>query len=146
LEFVDTYFNIEQARYGSKIKLMKDIEIPLDYQIPVLILQPLVENAVRHGISKKQEGGTVNIRVMKLGDSLTIEIEDDGVGIDDEKLAQLLKDERTNQGVGLLNIHNRLLRLYGRGLEISSEAGYGTCIRLMIPKGGNYYDSNCSSR
>ena len=54
LEFVDTYFNIEQARFGQKIQLFKEIEIPLDYQIPVLILQPLVENAIQHGISKKQ--------------------------------------------------------------------------------------------
>jgi two-component system, LytTR family, sensor kinase len=135
LEFVETYFNIEQARFGQKIQLVKQIEISLDLQIPVLILQPLVENAVRHGISKKQGGGTVTVRALQLDDGIAIEIEDDGIGMESEKLALLLREERKDQGVGLLNIHNRLLRIYGTGLDIKSELGYGTCVRLMIPKG-----------
>ncbi len=134
LEFVDTYFNIEQARFGQKLQLVEEIEISLDHQIPMLILQPLVENAVRHGISKKQLGGTVTVRGRQLPDGISIEIEDDGVGIEGEKLARLLTDEIKDQGVGLLNIHHRLLRLYGRGLEIRSEVGRGTCIRFVIPK------------
>lgn len=64
-----------------------------------------------------------------------IEIEDDGDGIDGEKLAMLLREEKTDQGIGLLNIHHRLLRLYGGGLDISSEVGGGTCVRLVIPEG-----------
>ena len=134
LEFINTYFNIEQARFGQKIQLLKEIEIPLNYQIPVLILQPLVENAVRHGISKKQGGGRVIVRVMQLEEGIGIEIEDDGIGIEGEKLALLLSGKRKFQGVGLLNIHHRLLRLYGRGLDISSEVGRGTCVRLVIPE------------
>jgi len=63
-----------------------------------------------------------------------IEIRDDGVGIDSEKLAMLLNEDRVEQGVGLLNIHNRLLRLYGRGLDISSEVGQGTCVKIVIPE------------
>jgi two-component system, LytTR family, sensor kinase len=145
LEFVDTYFNIEQARFGQKIQLLKEIAIPLDYPIPVLILQPLVENAVRHGISKKQDGGRVIVRVMKLEDGIGIEIEDDGVGIVAENLVVLLSEERNNQGVGLLNIHHRLLRLYGIGLDISSEVGSGTCVRLVIPEGDSNYDTDCGS-
>jgi two-component system LytT family sensor kinase len=134
-EFVDTYFNIEQARFGLKIQLIKEIEISLDYPIPVLIIQPLVENAVRHGISKKQGGGIVTVRGMQILEGIAIEIEDDGVGIEGEKLALLLSEERNDQGVGLLNIHHRLLRLYGRGLDIRSEVGHGTCVRLVIPGG-----------
>lgn len=65
LEFVEAYFHIEQARFVQKIQLCKDIEVHLDDQIRVLILQPLVENAVRHGISKKPEGGTVTVRMMQ---------------------------------------------------------------------------------
>lgn len=133
LEFVDTYFCIEQARFGQKIQLRKEIEIPLDVQIPVLILQPLVENAVRHGISKKTGGGTVTVRMMQKGDNIYIEIEDDGAGISCEKLKVLLNEDNIDQGVGLLNIHNRLLKLYGRGLEISSESGH-TCVKLSIPE------------
>ncbi|MGE5404780.1 MAG: sensor histidine kinase, partial [Candidatus Saccharibacteria bacterium] len=133
LEFVDTYFHIEQARFGPKIQLQKEIEVPLDVQIPVLILQPLVENAVRHGISKKPGGGTVTLRMMQKDEDIYIEIEDDGVGINSEKLAALLSGSGLNHGVGLLNIQNRLLKLYGRGLEISSESGC-TCVRLLIPE------------
>lgn len=134
LEFVNTYFNIEQARFGQKIQLYKKIEIPLDYQIPVLILQPLVENAVRHGISKKPGGGTVYIRMKQTNEGTYIEIEDDGVGIDGEKLAMFLSEAEIGKEVGLLNIHHRLIRLYGRGLDISSEVGRGTCVKLVIPE------------
>ena len=98
LEFVDTYFNIEQARFGEKIHLLKEIEIALDFQIPVLILQPLVENAVRHGISKKPGGGTVYVRMKQTHEGASIEIEDDGVGMDGEKLATLLNKEKIEQG------------------------------------------------
>lgn len=133
LEFVDTYFHIEQARFGQKIQLQKEIEISLDVQIPVLILQPLVENAVRHGTSKKPGGGTVTVRMMQKDTYIYIEIEDDGVGISDEKLAGLLNGSDLNQGVGLLNIHNRLLKLYGSGLKISSESGR-TSVKLLIPE------------
>jgi len=133
LQFVDTYFHIEQARFGEKIHLQKEIDIPLDYQIPVLILQPLVENAVRHGISKKLGGGTVFVRMKKLNDGAYIDIEDDGVGIDSEKLATLLKEDEAINGIGLRNINNRLLKIYGRGLDISSEEGR-TIVKIVIPE------------
>ncbi len=134
LEFVDTYFHIEQARFGDKIHLQKVIDAPYDAQIPVLVLQPLVENAVRHGISKKQNGGTVSVRMKKNEDHLLIEIEDDGAGIAPDKLKMLLSDEAPVEGVGLRNIHHRLLKLYGHGLEINSEAGH-TCVKIVLPGG-----------
>ncbi len=136
IEFVNTYFNIEQARFGEKIQLIKAIEIPLECQIPILIIQPLVENSVRHGISKRKKGGKVYLRLKQTKEGIYIEIEDDGVGIDDEKLAMILSENRSDKSVGLLNIHYRLLRLYGRGLEISSMKGQGTCVKIMIPEGG----------
>lgn len=135
LEFVDTYFNIEQARFGEKIQLIKEVEVSLDEQIPILLLQPLVENAVRHGISQKTGGGAVRVRVKYTGGGIKLEIEDDGSGINDEKLAVLLSGDRKEQGVGLINIHNRLLRLYGKGLDIRSQVGYGTLVSLLIPGG-----------
>jgi len=134
LEFVQTYFNIEQARFGEKIQLRQEIAVPLDYQMPVLILQPLVENAVRHGISKKNEGGTVDISMIPTKEGACLEIKDDGVGMDAEKLSNLFSEEQSDH-VGLHNIQHRLLRLYGKGLTISSEAGRGTCVRLVIPEG-----------
>ncbi len=135
LEFISTYFNIEQARFGQKIQLLKEIESPLDYRIPVLILQPLVENAVRHGISKKLGGGTVWVRIKQTNEGCFFEIEDNGVGIEREKLERLLSETEIDPSVGLKNIHYRLLRLYGRGIDISSEVGRGTCVRLVIPEG-----------
>lgn len=135
LEFVDTYFNIEQARFGEKIQLLKEIEIPLNYQIPGLILQPLVENAVRHGISKKIGGGTVYIKMKQAKEGICLEIRDDGIGMDKEKVKTLLAEDGIGQGVGLLNIHHRLLRLYGKGLDISSQVGKGTLVKLVIPEG-----------
>lgn len=135
LEFVDTYFNIEQARFGEKIHLRKEIEVQLNFQIPVLILQPLVENAVRHGISKKRDGGIIIVRIKRIEEGVCFEIEDDGVGIEAHKLEILLSEDRKNEGVGLINIHHRLLRLFGRGLEIKSKPGIGTWVRLEIPEG-----------
>lgn len=137
LEFVDTYFNIEQARFGQKIRLFKEVEISLDVQIPAFILEPLVENAVRHGISKRQSGGRVTIRGKQLQEGVRIEVEDDGVGIEAEKLDHLLEHDRKDQGVGIQNIHHRLLSIYGKGLEIKSEEGVGTCVIVVIPNGGN---------
>ena len=145
LEFVETYFNIEQARFGQKISLQEEIEISLDKQLPVLILQPLVENAIRHGISKRQQGGTVSIRAKQLTEGISIEVEDDGIGIEEEKLSQLLSDERKDKGIGFLNIHNRLLSLYGTGLEITSEVGKGTCVRFIILEGAHKDDTDSSS-
>ncbi len=133
LEFVDTYFHIEQARFGQKIRLCKEINIPLNVKIPVLILQPLVENAVRHGISKTECGGTVNMRMYMNGSDAVIEIVDDGVGIDANKLAVLLSEDTPVQGVGLRNIHNRLLKMYGSGLNIKSTTG-NTMVKLSIPE------------
>lgn len=133
LEFIDTYFHIEQARFGQKIQMRKEIGIPLDIEIPVLILQPLVENAVRHGISKKPGGGTVTVRMSMIGAHVVIEIEDNGVGISGEKLVGLLNEDSPTQSVGLRNIHSRLLKLYGSGLEISSTTGH-TLVRISIPE------------
>lgn len=136
LEFVDTYFHIEQARFGEKIRLIKEIESPLGFQLPVLVLQPLLENAVRHGISKKSGGGSVCIRINQINGEACIEIKDDGVGIEEKRLEMILTDERSDQGVGMLNINHRLRRLYGTGLEITSEVGIGTCVKFVIPGGG----------
>jgi sensor histidine kinase YesM len=134
MEFAGTYFNIEQARFGQKIQMAQEIAISLDYRIPVLILQPLVENAVRHGISKKVSGGTVWISIKQIAEGIYIEIKDDGVGIRREKLTMLLSEKRMGEGGGILNIHHRLLRLYGRGLDISSREGCGTCVSVVIPE------------
>lgn len=134
LEFVDTYFHIEQARFGDKIQLFKEVSCPLDMQIPILILQPLVENAIRHGISKRKEGGSVWIRIEENNGEVIIEIEDNGVGIAENELNTLLSEERLDKGVGLININLRLQRVYGESLEIVSKLGQGTKVSFRIGK------------
>lgn len=133
LEFVDTYFHIEQARFGHKIQLIKEIDSPLSFQLPILMLQPLVENAVGHGISKKIGGGTVFVSSKQTSAGTYFEIKDDGIGIEPEKLEMILSDDRSGMSVGLLNIHQRLLRMYGSGLVITSEEGVGTTVTFLIP-------------
>lgn len=134
LEFVTTYFNIEQARFGNKIKLLMDVDLPNSYKMPILVLQPLVENAVRHGISKKVTGGFIKISIKSFNNGALIEIQDDGQGIPEEKLGEILDEGIDKKGVGLLNINYRLLMLYGKGLLVRSIPGEGTNVSFIIPE------------
>ncbi len=134
MEFIDTYFRIEEARFGNKIKLLKEIKVGLDERIPVFLLQPLVENAVRHGITKKTEGGTVTLKIKRLEEGLCIEVEDDGIGMDAVTLECVFSKDQEGECVGLRNINNRLEYLYGCELSIVSSAESGTCVRIVIPE------------
>jgi len=134
LEFVDKYFNIEQARFGEKIQLVKNVDCPMNFQIPILILQPLVENAVQHGISKKLEGGCVTMNINQTEIETVFEIVDDGVGIKPESLVALLTENTSSQGIGLTNINSRLQRIYGSHLEITSDVNLGTIVKFTILK------------
>ena len=134
LEFIDTYFRIEQARFGEKIQLKKEIHVDLDQTIPVFLLQPLVENAVRHGITKKIEGGTVTVKIERIEEGLCITVEDDGTGMDAEKLRGVFSEEEMHEGVGLRNIDERLHYLYGSGLKIITSFDEGTSVKITIPK------------
>lgn len=151
MEFVSTYFHIEKARFGDKIRIRQNLAVSQDFPIPVLMIQPIVENAVRHGISKKVGGGTVTVSVTAFERGVEVQIEDDGVGMDPQKAARILNDEivgspgngksgipvdgeRRETGVGLQNIHHRLLRLYGEGLSIWSENGTGTIVKFVVPE------------
>jgi len=134
LLLLETYFRIEQARFGEKIKLIQKIKTDPEQKIPAFLLQPLVENAVRHGISKKPEGGTVEVRIEQKGSNIEIEIRDDGSGMPQECRAEALLGNKSSEGIGLRNIQDRLLYLYGQGLEVESEKDIGTRIRVSIPE------------
>jgi CheY-like chemotaxis protein len=136
IELVKAYLYIEKARYGERLRIEYRIDESLNPFIPPFIIQPIVENAVRHGIIPKREGGTVKLTA-KAGDhgSLRISVEDDGAGIPAERLESLLHENKNKaNGMALLNIHHRLLRIYGVGLTVSSEAGIGTRVELYIPE------------
>jgi two-component system LytT family sensor kinase len=136
LETVRTYVGIEQARFRDRLQFHLHCENLPRVCIPRLILQPLVENAIRHGILKTACVGNVWLTVRCIGDRVCFEVKDDGVGISEEKLQTLLTGTVRGQGIGLTNIHKRLLKYYGEGLKITSRSGHGTLITFSIPEQG----------
>lgn len=139
INHVQDYLAIEKARFGEKLNVTIDLppEI-LQVTVPSLILQPLVENAVRHGIASSRKGGSICINGKKVKGNMLIVVSDDGVGITPEKLKELLIKEVSSEigaGIGLRNVHERLLNLYGKDypLKIESQPNKGTKVSLRIP-------------
>jgi two-component system LytT family sensor kinase len=133
LEFSDDYLDIEVVRFGrDKLQIRKEIEAEtLDVMVPSMILQPLLENAIRHGVGPKIEGGTITLRASRSKGRLVIEVVDDGLGIPEQRQADILES-----GIGISNVHSRLKVLYGPdfSMKIKSQAGKGTEIRIEIPE------------
>lgn len=126
LRQLEDYVALEQIRFGDKIEFYSDIEID-DFMIPPLIVQPVVENAIKHGVSKKQGNGNIILRTRDMGDNIVISVIDDGVGFD---MSELDKEH----SVGLRNIRFRLEHLVNGKFEIESELGKGTTATITIPK------------
>jgi len=132
LSFIDDYLAIEMVRFGDKLHFVKDTDpVTLDLLVPSMLLQPLVENSIRHGLSSKVEGGTIRVRSRLMGGRLQILIEDDGVGIPEAKLATLFE-----QGIGVSNVNERLKVLFGAEYKmwIDSRPGEGTSTGIEIPE------------
>lgn len=134
ISIIKSYLFIEKARFGDKLKVEYDIDERIRCGIPHLMLQPIVENAVRHGILEKQGGGTVKISVKRDSTDVLLLVEDDGVGIMPERVPKLLQHEIEGVGIGLYNVHQRMLAIYGHGLEMESQPGVGTKVRMRIPE------------
>lgn len=133
ISLVKSYMEIEKARFGDRLKVELNVdETILNEKIPALIIQPIVENSIRHGLMKRNSGGTVRINASKSSNSIKITIEDNGIGIDKE-LSEKLLINNSSSGIGLKNVNKRLLNQYGRGLIISSAIGEGTNITIDIP-------------
>ncbi|MEN6566205.1 MAG: ATP-binding protein [Veillonellales bacterium] len=134
LDLIQSYLAIEQVRFGKRLQVAFSIETDANPLMPPLILQPLVENAVKHGVYPKREGGTVRITIQKAEKETVIVVADDGVGMAPGQLSRLLNDRDAQEvGIGLRNIQKRLQKHYGRGLDIQSEIGRGTTITVRIP-------------
>lgn len=136
IELIESYLYIEKARFGERLKLFIDVPEELGtIRIPVFILQPLVENSIKHGISPKVDGGSVTVSVKLHQDEYIFSVKDTGVGMDRERYNEVIN---SSPGIGLSNISERLKLLYGenRKLNISSSFGEGTEVEFRIPVEG----------
>ena len=134
LELVDAYLEVERSRFGRRLSVVEDVaEDARDVDVPPLILQPVVENAVRHGISPRVEGGTVRIEARREAGTLLLAVEDDGPGVDAARLEDALAG-----GYGLRNVRDRLNTKFGDGpwFRVEGGRGRGMRVELRIPIGG----------
>ncbi|HXW63096.1 MAG TPA: histidine kinase [Candidatus Acidoferrales bacterium] len=132
LEFIDDYLDIEVIRFGrDKLQIFKDIDgQTLDIFVPSMLLQPIIENAIKHGLAPRLEGGEIHLCTRHGDGRLTIEISDNGMGMSPERLREVY-----GGGIGISNVHERLRLLYGDqfDMNIRSHPGEGTQIRIEVP-------------
>ncbi len=131
LAFIDNYMTIEMVRFGEKLRFIKDIDPDtLDRLVPSMLLQPLIENSIRHGLATKVDGGMIRVRSYLADGRLHLVVEDDGVGIPEARLATLFE-----QGIGVSNVNERMKVLYGPDYRmwIDSKPGEGTRTGIEIP-------------
>jgi two-component system LytT family sensor kinase len=132
IEAVDEYLEIEKVRFGPALSVVKEIGPgSLDVMVPSMILQPLVENSIKHGLSRKIGRGTITIRTSVGAAGATIEILDNGVGLAQDRMAK-----PTGGGIGLRNVNERLRVIYGANyqLQLENAPGEGTLARISIPE------------
>ena len=133
LNFIDDYLDIEVARFGrDNLQIFKHVEQnSLDAFVPSMLLQPIIENSLKHGLAAKLAGGQITIRTSLNDGRLVIEVEDNGAGIPEERMPKVYVD-----GIGISNVHERLRVLYGNDfqLQISSRQGAGTLIHIEVPE------------
>ena len=132
LEAIDEYLDIESVRFGPKLRIEKEVSPDsLDLIVPSMILQPLVENSIKHGLARKVGEGRLVIRGARRGGSALIEVEDNGLGITEDRLDQAMLG-----GIGLRNVNERLRVIYGANysVRLRSVPGEGTCASLEIPE------------
>jgi len=134
-EFIDNYLDIEVVRFGrDKLRVVKELDpATLDVVVPSMLLQPLVENSIKHGLGPKVEGGSIYLRSRIVDSRLVIEVEDDGVGMGGAQLEE--SSSWSGMGIGMANISERLQVLYGdtARMTIDTHEGKGTLIRIRLP-------------
>jgi two-component system, sensor histidine kinase YesM len=144
IDLIKSYLEIQKFRYGDKINYsIGHIEAELlQYKILPCLIQPIVENSVTHGLENKEENGRVDISVQENEKYIHIRVQDDGVGINEEKLIELYNsldepDDSEARRIGLRNVHQRIKLFYGNeyGLEITSKLEQGTIVNIIFPKG-----------
>ena len=123
-------------RSGDKLKIIYNIPEEIDCLLPPLLLQPIVENAVKHGVLEKIEGGTVEITAIDNEIETELIVKDDGVGMSPETLSSLFNEDNNSDSIGLNNVNSRLKNKYGKEyrLKIDSKLNKGTIVTMTIPK------------
>jgi two-component system sensor histidine kinase YesM len=147
----ENYFAIQNYRFGDRIRMQVTIEpgseAAVDFMIPKLTLQPIIENAIIHGLEAQVGPGTVSVGIATDGDRLTIEVKDDGVGMNEDVLEAIdrrlvfpdalthREEKRRSGGIALINVNNRIKLLFGEqyGLRVSSIKGMGTTVEIRLP-------------
>ncbi|MCR5031973.1 MAG: histidine kinase [Lachnospiraceae bacterium] len=127
LDYIGHYLRLEKMRFQEELEAVFDIETE-DFTIPALSIQPIVENAVKHGIAKKRNGGTITLRTRDRGDHFDVIVEDDGVGFDPS-----VPPEDGRIHVGMANVRERLWSISGATMDVVSAKGNGTCVTIHIP-------------
>ena len=134
MELATAYTNIEKERFPS-INFYTDFPIRMPkVNMPPLTLQPLIENAIKHGVRMNDKPGVVTLRIRESFDSITFYVSDNGVGMDEETMGRLFEQPKENKSIGVYNIDKRLKNLYNSGLEVESTINLGTCISFTVPK------------
>ncbi|CAM3593088.1 LytS/YhcK type 5TM receptor domain-containing protein [Erysipelothrix urinaevulpis] len=136
IENVNSYLEIEKARFGSKLTVNVELDQTLECDLPPLIIQPLVENAIKHGLGNKLEGGTVKIIVQEEKDDISIVVMDDGVGMTQSVQQYCFSNHDKKSSIGIQNVNDRLVHKYGKdySLRIKSEVNVGTHVYFKVPK------------
>lgn len=133
LELVKSYLYIEKERFTDRLQVEWDLDENIRVELPPLSIQPLVENAIHHGILQKRTGGTLHISIKDFVNFTKIIVTDNGVGMDEEQIRKILNG-KLDRSVGLININRRLKQMYGEGLYIKSARHQGTEVSFKIPK------------
>lgn len=134
MELIQAYVDIEKERFGDRVRVVFDVDEQLyRCQVMPLTIEPLVENAIRHGVSKKVSGGTVRLTIRKQDEFVQVIVEDDGVGMTPEQVQAIMERGKQEQGVGFRNITRRVAFLTGRQPVVESERGKGTKITIWLP-------------
>jgi len=133
LELTQAYLNIEKVRFGDRLAIEYDIDADPKRLIPPLILQPLVENAIKHGLMSSVIGGIVKISIRETDEKLRFSVEDNGCGMSEAKRQEVLGPDSERRGIGLRNIARRIKLLYDASLQVKSTVGIGTKVLFELP-------------
>jgi two-component system LytT family sensor kinase len=131
LSFIDDYLSIEMTRFGDKLRFERQVDpAALDHLVPAMIIQPIIENSIKHGLAGKVEGGTIRLSAECAQGRMKLQVEDNGVGVPESKLAQLFES-----GIGISNVNERLKVLYGDNyrMAVDSREGEGTRTEIEFP-------------